>query len=169
MFLHCRWSQVVLVLHESSGLSLCNNCREYKRLWGKEFIVTLDKARLSVFNTVRQNELINRRSVGIWQCQLSLATAAMISHICQTMMRKTEWLSSRQLLWFFLLVLVSEWDLNAFPTLGKAAERVCATKNPNHLWLKWMVLVLTCASGYGYVHHMQVDKHRHTWTHLCIL
>lgn len=85
------------------GLSLCNNCGEYKGLWGKEFISYVGQslpARLSVFNRVRQNELITRSSVGLWQCQLSIATAAMIWQWCQTMMGKTEWLSSQQLLWF---------------------------------------------------------------------
>lgn len=56
-------------------------------------------ARLSVFNTVRQNELINHSSVGIWRCQLSLTTAAMIWQRCQTMMGE-KWMISRRPLRF---------------------------------------------------------------------
>lgn len=44
-------------------------------------------------------------------------------------------------------------------------QSCCAKANPSHLWLKQMVLVLTWASGCGYVHHMQID--RHAQTHLC--
>lgn len=54
-----------------------------------------------VFNTLKQNEWMNRRSVGKWQCQPSLSTTAKIWQPRQNHDGKnSEWWPSQQLPWF---------------------------------------------------------------------